>query len=209
MSIIPGRAPHRITEDRRRTQAHPVTADDRVALVTTTWSGVVVRRTAALTRLVLAGIFLWAFADKLLALGHDTGKNPVTGAVTTYGPAAWIHGGSPTSGFLRYATGPFASPYHALAGHAVVDWLFMLGLLGIGLGLVLGVAQRPVAAAGALLLVLMWAATLPPASNPVLDDHLVYALVLVLLAALDAGRTWGLSGWWSRLTPVRRHPVLR
>ncbi|GAA1897784.1 hypothetical protein [Lapillicoccus jejuensis] len=197
MSTISGRAPRHSTTERP------------VALVTTTWSGAVVRRTAALTRLVLGSIFLWAFLDKLLALGHDTGKNPVTGVTTTYGDAAWVHGASPTSGFLTHASGPFASAYHALAGHAVVDWLFMLGLLGIGLGLVLGVALRPVAAAGSLLLVMMWASTLPPANNPVLDDHLVDALVLVLLAALDAGRTWGLGGWWSRLAPVRRHPVLR
>ena len=49
-------------------------------------------------RLVIGWTFLWAFFDKLLALGYSTGKDPVTGNVDRFGDAAWIHGGSPTEG---------------------------------------------------------------------------------------------------------------
>lgn len=205
MSITSGRAPHHSTA-RVCDDARPATV---TAPVTTRWAGATVRRTAAALRIVLGSIFLWAFADKLLALGHDTGKDPVTGVTRAFGPAAWVHGASPTTGFLQHASGPLAPAYRALAGHALVDLLFMTGLLAIGLGLVLGVALRPVAVAGGVLLVLMWGATLPPANNPLLDDHLVDALALGLLAALDAGRTWGLGGHWASLATVRRHPVLR
>lgn len=85
----------------------------------------------------------------------------------------------------------------------------MLGLLGIGVALMAGIAMRIAAASGALMLVLMWAASLPIPNNPFLDDHLVYALVLVGLAAANAGRTLGLGHTWEKLALVQRYPVLR
>ena len=45
-------------------------------------------------------------------------------------------------------------------------------------------------------------------ANPVVDSHLVYALVLVLVALLGAGDTLGLGKWWKRLGPVKRVPLL-
>ncbi len=42
--------------------------------------------------------------------------------------------------------------------------------------------MRIAAVAGALLTVLMWTAVLPPASNPFMDDHLIYAGILIVLA---------------------------
>ena len=107
------------------------------------------------------------------------------------------------------ADGPFASFYHSIAGATWADWLFMLGLAGIGVALVAGIFMRIAAASGALMLVLMWSAVLPPANNLFMDDHLVYALVLVLLALIGAGRFLGLGGIWQRLAIVQRHPVLK
>ena len=84
-------------------------------------------------------------------------------------------------GFLSFgATGPFKGTYNSIAGDAWADWLFMLGLLTIGVALVLGVFVNLAAAAGALLLVMMWTAVLPPENNPFMDDHLIYALTLGL-----------------------------
>jgi thiosulfate dehydrogenase [quinone] large subunit len=85
----------------------------------------------------------------------------------------------------------------------------MIGLAGIGIALIAGIAMRIAAASGALMLVLMWTVVLPPANNPFMDDHLVYALVLVLLAALGAGRYIGLGAAWERLPIVQRFPVLK
>ncbi|HET9138126.1 MAG TPA: hypothetical protein VFO68_05320, partial [Actinophytocola sp.] len=42
-------------------------------------------------------------------------------------------------------------------------------------------------------------------TNPLLDDHIIYALVLLTLAALYAGRYWGLGNRWERLNIVRRN----
>ena len=150
-------------------------------------------------RLALGWIFLWAFLDKLFGLGHGTPS-----------ANAWINGGSPTKGFLGKAvSGPFESFYHSIAGAAWADWLFMLGLAGIGIALLAGIGMRIAAVAGSLLLVLMWTAVLPPENNPFMDDHLIYAGVLALLALTAAGDTLGLGRAWSRLPIVQRHPWLK
>ncbi len=150
-------------------------------------------------RIALGWVFLWAFLDKLFGLGHETAEK-----------AAWINGGSPTNGFLgRAAAGPFKEFYNGIAGAGWADWLFMLGLLGIGVALILGIGMRIAAAAGALLLVLMWTAVLPPANNPFMDDHLIYAGTLVGLALIHAGDTLGLGRWWGETALVTRAPWLK
>jgi thiosulfate dehydrogenase [quinone] large subunit len=55
---------------------------------------------------------------------------------------------------------------------------------------------------------MMWSVVLPPASNPFMDDHLVYALVLPLLALLGAGKTLGLGRLWADTPLVRHNPWL-
>lgn len=165
-------------------------------------------RTAAVLRIMFGLTFLWAFLDKLLALGFSTGRDDA-GVVDRFGDAAWIHGGSPTQGFLAFgADGPMKGFYNSIAGAAWADVLFMLGLLGIGLALTLGVGMRLAAGAGALLYVLMWSVALPPANHPILDEHLLGAVTLVLLALLNAGHTWGLGGRLSHTELVEHHPVL-
>lgn len=153
----------------------------------------------AAARISLGWIFLWAFLDKLFGLGRAT---PSEGA--------WLDGGSPTTGFLANApTGPLQSFYNDIAGAAWADWMFMLGLAAIGVALILGIGVRIAAGAGALMLVLMWTAVLPPANNPVMDDHLIYAMVLIGLAAINAGNVLGLGAWWGDTALVRRYPILR
>ena len=157
------------------------------------------RYTLAVTRLALGWVFLWAFLDKTFGLGHET---PSAGA--------WINGGSPTEGFLAHAPkGPFAGFYNDIAGAAWADWLFMIGLAGIGVALMLGIAMRITAAAGAALLVMMWSAVLPPENNPFMDDHLIYTLVLVVLALTAAGRTLGFGRVWERIPFVVRFGFLK
>jgi len=159
----------------------------------------VVRYSAAAIRFSLGWIFLWAFLDKMFGLGHETKS-----------AQAWIHGGNPTMGFLKKgAEGPFADFYHSIAGATWTNWLFMLGLAGIGIALLAGIAMRITAGAGALMLVMMWSVVLPPANNPFMDDHIVYAIVLILLAGLGAGRFVGLGGVWERLAIVKRFPFLK
>jgi len=170
----------------------------------------VTRRVLAALRIAFGLTFLWAFLDKTFALGFSTGVSATGGATDRFGPAAWIHGGNPTQGFLAFgAKGPFEGFYHSIAGATWVNWLFMLGLLGIGLALTFGVAMRFGAAAGAVMYLMMWTVALPPDTNPVIDDHILGALTVVALALLGAGNTWGLGRRWSRIDAVKSHPVLR
>ena len=170
------------------------------------------RRALAALRIGFGLTFLWAFFDKLLALGYATGVNPETGAVDRFGPDAWVNGGSPTFGFLTFgvpADNPFHSFFISIAGDTWVNWLFMLGLLGIGLALTFGVGMRIAAASGALLYLMMWVASMPLENNPIVDDHLLGAVTVVVLALTLAGDTWGLGKAWARTGLVRKHQVLR
>jgi len=162
-------------------------------------SGTAVRYVLAGVRVALGWVFLWAFLDKTFGLGHDT-----------VAAKSWINGGSPTKGFLGSASkGPFSGFYHSIAGNGFVDVLFMVALLGIGVALILGIGMRLAAAAGVVLTVMMWSAVLPPDSNPFMDDHLIYAGVLVALALLAAGNALGLGRMWARLPLVQRATWLK
>ena len=181
-----------------------VTAADARSRLIVTEAGA---RSLALLRIAIGFTFLWAFLDKAFGLGYAT-------------PAAraWIHGGSPTKGFLSGVdVGPFQGLAHAIAGAWWADGLFMLGLLGIGVAVTAGVALRVSAWAGVIMLALMWLAEFPPAlftaaggpsgsTNPLVDYHVIYALALVVVATTRAGRTWGLGGMWGRTAFVRAHP---
>jgi thiosulfate dehydrogenase [quinone] large subunit len=160
----------------------------------------------AVLRIATGFVFLWAFLDKTFGLHYATPS-----------AKAWIHGGSPTKGYLTSVkVGPFQSVFHSIAGTWWADWLFMLGLLGIGVAVIAGLAMRIAAGAGVLMLAMMWFSEFPIAqhtsagaasgsSNPFMDYHFVYALVLIVLALTCAGTTWGLGRTWARLPFVDQH----
>jgi thiosulfate dehydrogenase (quinone) large subunit len=161
-------------------------------------------------RIVIGWTFLWAFFDKLLALGYATGRDATTGKVDRFGDAAWIHGGSPTLGFLKFgADGPFASFYHSIAGATLTDVAFMFGLVAIGVALTFGVFMRLGCIAGVIMYAMMWSVVLPPANNPLTDDHTIGLAAVLVLGLLGAGRYLGLGQWWERQSIVQRFPILK
>lgn len=157
-------------------------------------------------RVVLGFAFLWAFLDKTFGLGYATRSGK-----------GWIDGGSPTRGFLSHVdVGPMASTLRGWAGAGWADWLFMLGLLGLGVALTFGIGLRLAAIAGTAMMALMWMAEWPPAkhldsgaasgsTNPFVDYHLVYAIALVALAAFAVRSRLGLGARWARLPIVERN----
>lgn len=166
------------------------------------------RRWLAVTRLATGFIFLWAFLDKAFGLHYGTGA-----AVAEGEPAqAWINGGTPSQGFMQFATvGPFKGTFASMASVGT-DWLFMLCLLGVGVAVMLGIGLRISAVAGSLLMALMWTAEWPllqGSTNPLVDYHVIYALVLITCAVLLAGDTWGLGRRWARIPLVQRFGWLR
>lgn len=163
----------------------------------TTRRATATRIALAATRIVVGWAFVWAFVDKVFGLGYATpdGKG-------------WIDGGSPTKGFLSGAKGPFEGIYHDLAGTGFANWLFMIGLAGIGVAMLLGIGMRIAGISGVLLYVLMWSAALPPENNPITDEHILGALIVGVLALLGAGNYFGLGTWWRNTALVKRLPWL-
>jgi thiosulfate dehydrogenase (quinone) large subunit len=163
-------------------------------------------RALAVLRIGTGFVFLWAFLDKTFGLGFSTPSE-----------RAWINGGSPTKGFLSHVeVGPFQSFFHSIAGDWWADALFMAGMGAIGVALIAGIGLRIAAAAGALIMAMMWAAEFPldrftaageasGSTNPFMDYHLAYAIVLVVLALTYAGHTWGLGRIWARLPFVQKN----
>lgn len=142
-------------------------------------------------RILLGWVFLWAFLDKAFGLGLNT-------------PAerAWVSGASPTTGYLSSADGALGGLFRPMAGSLIVDWLWMLGLLAVGVAFVLGVALRPAAIVAVLVMGGIYLSMLPLANNPFLDQHLFYVVCAVAFALADAGRFLGLAAVWARLPVV-------
>lgn len=157
--------------------------------------GAAARALAAL-RILLGAILLWAFADKAFGLGFSTpaGKS-------------WLAGSSPTAGYLGSLKGSLAGAFQPLAGNPAVDAAFMLGLLLVGGALVLGVALRAAAVGGTALMLLMWLSSLPLKTNPVLDEHVIYAAAMFALAATGAGNAWGFGRQWGELLKAAPAPL--
>ena len=152
-----------------------------------------------LLRISVGWIFLWAFFDKLLGLGFATTPDK-----------SWLSGASPTFGFLHFGTtGTFSPFFKSLAGNLLVDWLFILGLLGIGIAFTLGIARKIATLCATLLLFLMWFALFPPKNNPIIDEHIIYILALQLLFQLHSGEALGLGKWWDKTELVKKYSFLK
>ena len=153
-------------------------------------------------RVLLGFTFLWAFLDKAFGLGYSTKS-----------AAAWIHGGSPTAGFLVHGTQGFLAPFfQSIAYSPIVAWLFMLGLLFVGLSFVFGTKVRLASYAGALMLFLMYLAVgtwIPGSTNPLIDDHIVYAILMLAIGHARYAVRWDVvRNWWVRLLMVKRRSWL-
>ena len=150
-------------------------------------------------RIAMGWIFLWSFFDKLIGLGFATTSDK-----------SWIVGGSPTSGFLEFGTGTlFGGFFQSLAGSAIVDWLFMLGLLFVGVALILGIGVKIAGYTGSFILLLMWLALLPLENNPIIDDHIIYILVMLGLTVVESGNWLGLGKRWANTNLVKKYNFLR
>ncbi|GAB3850326.1 DoxX family membrane protein [Nesterenkonia populi] len=140
----------------------------------------------AVVRILLGFEFLWAFLDKTFGWQLNTPPG-----------AGWIDGGSPTEGYLsaERALEPVFSP---MAGATIVDILFMVGLLCVGIGLMLGIAVRLAAVAGALMQFFMWLAAFPIEANPFVNYNLTNAIVILAFAFLVGHMRLSLAQPWQR-----------
>ncbi len=118
------------------------------------------------------------------------------------------------SGFLLNAV-PEANPFGGVWATMANEWLWLVdplnawGLTLVGLALLVGVAVRFSAFWGAMIMLFYWAASLPLENGLVVDDHVVYALLLFGLGAFGAGRIFGVDEYLEDTAFVRNHPALR
>jgi len=160
----------------------------------------------SLTRIAVGFVFLWAFFDKLLGLGFSTCRTVAedgTFTVDAFCDKAWVNGGHVTEGYLVYG-GNVNSPFHdffvSLGAQRWTDWIFMIGLLGIGLALMLGIGTKIGAISGTLMLVFMYMTQMWPATNPILDEHLVYSLAIIGIVWVELGhQSIGFGKPWRKL----------
>lgn len=144
-----------------------------------------------LLRIGIGWLFFYAGITKVL--------NPAWSAV------GYLQGAKTFTGFYEWLMQPGILP--------VINFINEWGLLLIGISLLLGVFVRLSTAFGAVLMLLYYfpVLTFPyiGQNSFIVDEHIIYALALLLLGALRAGRTWGLETWCSSLPICSKYPRLR
>lgn len=148
------------------------------------------RALIALTRLALGVLFFYAGITKVL--------NPAWSA------AGYLTGAKNFTGLYAWLASPSILP--------IVNFLNEWGLTLLGVSLILGIAVRLSATLGAILMILYYLPLGFPYPNAhafLVDEHIVYALALLLLGNLRAGRVWGLENWCAKLPICARFPRLR
>ena len=84
----------------------------------------------------------------------------------------------------------------------IVNLLNKWGLTLLGVSLMLGVLVRFSSFFGAVLMVLYYLAALDfPHPNPhdyLVDEHIIYALVLLFFMLTNAGKIGGIDRWWGK-----------
>ena len=127
--------------------------------------------------------------------------------------------GFTAAGFLTHLPegNPFVGFFASMAGNSAIDGLVAWGLTLTGLGLMAGALTRWCAFWGAVMMIFFWMASLtggiaqglPVGHGWVIDDHIVYAVLLFGLGALGAGRILGVDGLLEKFQTVRDHPSIK
>lgn len=107
--------------------------------------------------------------------------------------------------FFVLFTGPVVGPIVSI----LVEYAHLL----IGLSLLVGLLTRVSSIAAIALMMLYWMAHMDfpyisDTNNFIVDEHIVYALVLGLLIVKHAGHVWGLDGWVSHKSVVENNKLL-
>lgn len=119
------------------------------------------------------------------------------------------------AGYLKGAK-TFTAFYQWLAQSGtipLVNFVNEWGLTLLGISLILGIGVRLSSVLGAVLMMLYYFPVLqfphPNAHAFIVDEHIIYVLVLVFFAATRAGRSYGLEGWCFQLPICSKFPKLR
>ncbi|MCL4354181.1 DoxX family membrane protein [Patescibacteria group bacterium] len=109
--------------------------------------------------------------------------------------------GFSAKGFLLNLHGTFSAFFLPLAGNNLVDGLVVWGELLIGLCLILGLLVRFAGFWGIVMMLLFYFASFPPKHAFLIDEHIIYALILVFFMVSNAGHFWGLDKKLEKVLP--------
>ena len=133
------------------------------------------KKLLALLRIAIGWLFFYAGITKVL--------DPAWSA------EGYLKGAESFSGFFGWLASADILPIT----NFVNEW----GLTVIGIALIIGIGARTAALAGAAMMILYWLPVLdfPYAGEHsyIVDEHIIYALVLLLLHFTNAGAYWGLQ----------------
>lgn len=138
------------------------------------------------------------------------------GWIFLYSAATKISDPSWSAAGLLKSANTFPSLYQWLATPSIlpiINFINEWGQLLLGISLVLGIGVRLSSILGVVLMLLYY---LPQLNFPyigrtsyLIDQHVVYSLVLIYFAAIRAGRVYGLEERCSNLPICKRIPNLR
>lgn len=162
--------------------------NDNIALDTPLHRGLIV-----FFRVTVGWVFLYAGVTQLFVIPHWSAAEFLTHTKTFHDIMA-----------------PLAAP----AFLPYVDFLVKWGHFLIGLSLVTGLMIRVSGVFGILLMLTYWCAHLdfPYVASPlnfIIDEHIVYAGLIVYLMAVHAGHVFGLDGWVAKQPAISGNPFLR
>lgn len=129
-------------------------------------------------RLAMAWTFLYAASHQVFVPGWSV--------------AGFLHSTKTFHSFYAEFTGPGIA--------AVLSFLVEYGHLLIGLSLLTGLLVRVSASFGIMLMLVYWTAHMnfpyigSGTTNLLIDEHIIYAGVLIFLITKHAGHVWGLDG---------------
>ena len=74
----------------------------------------------------------------------------------------------------------------------------------------LGITRRLATISGTLMMLFIYASSLPPANNPIVDEHIIYILLFLLLYFdKDAYSIFGFYAIWQKQKVVEKYKFLR
>jgi thiosulfate dehydrogenase [quinone] large subunit len=129
-----------------------------------------------LLRLALGWLFFYAGITKLLA--------------PAWSAEGYLKGAKLFTGFYQWLSSPAMLP--------ITNFINAWGLTILGISLILGIGVRLFSILGAILMILYYIPLgfpMPDAHSYIVDDHIVYALALIFMSRIRAGRVIGLDNW--------------
>ncbi len=110
-----------------------------------------------------------------------------------YSGVAKLTQGFSANGYLLNLNGPFAQFFQSLAGNPLVDNLVIFGEILIGICLLLGLLVRFASFWGVVMMGLFYLTVYPPEHALIVDEHIIYILILVFFMVSNSGHFYGVD----------------